>query len=544
LWSLRGRFTVAIAGSIALVSSAGLAACSSHTSGSSQASAPTAKYVSGKTVTVRLATDWTNFDIQVRPSLGNVQLVLPAYDRLLDFDGKKVVPYLATSWTSTPTSVTFTVRTGATCSDGTPVTPTVIANSFKRLINPSTQFSNLTQLFGTGTLSIVPNNADHTIKFTSSVPYSNLIYAFADPATSIICPAGLANPAALQTQMFGSGPYTLVSATHNSQVVFKLRKDWNWGPYGITSKTLGLPATLIYKIVADETTSANLLTTGGLTLGTVTGPDVARLLANSSLTHLEVQNTSAAIMSMDQAAGHPTADRAVRQALITAVDPSVWPKVASGGYGLPATSYLAPSTLCYDPKTKDLLPKYSVKAAQAVLTKDGYTLSNGVMTKGGQPLKITVLGLTTQNSGPDYLAAQFKALGATVNLVKVDFATYASDLEGSNFSWDVTVAQLQSIDAFAALPSTFAVPYMSGKTAPEGGFNLYNIVDPTLESYIAKGLSTTGTQSCAAWAQVQERYLTQYDFLPLDIPIDNWFSSNVHVQTPIEPLTWRVESGS
>ncbi|HEY4332484.1 MAG TPA: ABC transporter substrate-binding protein, partial [Ilumatobacteraceae bacterium] len=391
-------------------------------------------YKDGANVTIRLAQDWTDFDIQHLPSASNVQLSLPAYDRLLDFDGTKQVPYLAESWTTTPTSVTFKLKDGPTCADGTKVTPTVVMNSFARLIDPATKFTNLVSLFGPGKLSMTADDATNTFTFTTDTPYSNLVYAFADPSTSIICPAGLVDPTKIATEMFGSGPYTLQSATHNDQLVFKLRDDYNWGPYGITSKTPGLPETLTYKIITDDTTAANELISGDLTLAKITGTEVDRLRKEDSLTYSEATLASSALMVFNERPGQLLQDQTLRQALLTAIDPALWRKTANGGYGTAATSYLASNAPCYNPATAALLPTPDVDAAKKVLTDAGYTFSNNQMLdKSGKQVSITVLGNLAQNSGPDYLAAQFTAMGVKVNLVKVDFTTYAADLNSTSF---------------------------------------------------------------------------------------------------------------
>jgi peptide/nickel transport system substrate-binding protein len=508
----------------------------------SPSNSSTTHYKNGQTLTVRLSTDWTNFDVQVLPSLANTQLALAAYDRLLDYQGNKLVPYVASSYTQTPTSITFTVRSDVTCADGTPVTPTVIANTFKRLIDPSTHFKNIGQLFGTAPYSVSADDAAHKLTFTTGAPFSNLPYAFADPSSSIICPAGLVNPSALQTQMFGSGPYTLQEAVHGDHLTFKLRNNWTWGPNGESAKDPGFPSTLIYKIVTDETTAANLLETGGLSLALISGPDVPRLVADKTLNHKQAPVSTSQLMVFNQASGHITTDAAVREALATAVDPAGWCQAANAGFCVPTTSYLAADAPCYDKGTAALVPKTSIAAAKTVLTNAGYTAgSDGIMTKGGQPLTINLLGGTFQNSGPDYLLAQFKAIGANVVFTKVDFAAYAADLQGAHFTWDVTVAALTSAASFAALPSNFAVPFMSGPTLAHGGRNLYSIIDPTIDSEVSTALATTGSGTCPAWYKVQERYLQQHDFLPLGSAVDQWFGKSVDYGIgPVEPLTWRV----
>jgi peptide/nickel transport system substrate-binding protein len=529
-----------IGSALALAISMALAACGGNSPSGS--GTPTNSYKDGQTATIRLSTDWTNFDIQVLPSLGNTTLVLAAYDRLLDYENGKLVPYLATSWTQTPTTLTFTIRTDATCSDGTPVTPTVIANSFKRLLDPNTHFKNIGQLFGTGPYSVSADDAGHKFTFTTGAPFSNLVYGFADPAASVICAAGISNPSQLQTQMFGSGAYTLAEAVHNDHVTFKLRNNWTWGPNGASAKSPGIPATLIYKIVTSETTAANLLETGGLNLALISGPDIPRLIADTSLIHKTAPVSTSQLMVFNQAAGHITEDIVVRQALQTAVDPAGWCRSSNAGFCVATTSYLASNAPCYDPTTAKLIPKPSVTAAKKVLTDAGWAPgSDGTMAKNGQKLTVNLLGGTFQNTGPDYLLAQFKALGANVVFTKVDFAAYAADLQGAHFTWDVTVAALSSATSFAALPSNFAVPFMSGPTLAKGGRNLYSIIDPEIDADVAAALATTGSGTCPAWAKVQQRYLQQHDFLPLGSAVDQFFSKKLDFGlSPVQPVTWRV----
>src|SRR5262249_10908345 len=138
-------------------------------------------------------------------------------------------------------------------------------------------------------------------------PWGPLLGLFS--ALPVICPSGLqalqSNPSALATSAYGSGPYQLVSATHGAQIIWKLRPNWHWGPAG--SSTKKMPGTLVYKIVTDNTTAANLLLTGGLDLGTVTGPDVTRLLGNSSLGHISAANWFVAALAFNMRPGRPFA---------------------------------------------------------------------------------------------------------------------------------------------------------------------------------------------------------------------------------------------
>src|SRR6185312_6445928 len=90
-----------------------------------------------------------------------------------------------------------------------------------------------------------------------------------------------ADPRALDSAIYGSGPYTLVSAAHGGDVVFQRRDEWKWGPQGTTAKNL--PARVVIRFVDNDTTRANLLLTGGVDVGTIAGADVDRLVASKQL---------------------------------------------------------------------------------------------------------------------------------------------------------------------------------------------------------------------------------------------------------------------
>ena len=208
-----------------------IAGCSNSTSGN-------ATTKGGGTVVLRILGQWSSFDLQGATDGAQQVIVSATYDRLLELDSTgHQIPYLAKSWVETPTSIKFTLRGDATCSDGTPVTATVVANSLKRLVDPATNSTTVRRVFGPGPYTISADDAARSVTFSLGTPFSDLLSGFADPVTGIVCPAGLANPASLKTQMYGSGPYTLVSAVGGDSVTLKLRREWNWAT-GTTAKEL------------------------------------------------------------------------------------------------------------------------------------------------------------------------------------------------------------------------------------------------------------------------------------------------------------------
>jgi peptide/nickel transport system substrate-binding protein len=475
---------------------------------------------------VMRAIAWTSLDIHTAL---DEEIGLPAYDRLLAFGpGQKLIPYLAKSWKVTRTSVTFNLRTDATCSDGTKVTPSVVLNSMKRYFDPKTVTAGKFKFFGPGPFKLSANNKAGTFTFTTATPY-DFLPPFAFPTTGIVCPAGLANPKQLSSKMFGSGPYTLTSIVPGDHATFKLRPEWKWGPNGSTAKDL--PQTLVLKVVAQETTAANLLLTGGLDIGNVTGPDIARLKANKSLKVQVSSNFETHPLLFNVAPGRVTADIAVRKALSTAVDAKVWNQVGNFGYGTASTSLFVPGTPCFDPGTARLIPKPSTDEARAILLADGYTMQGGKLMKNGQPLKISFIAFPgyVDSAAFEYVLEQWTKVGIDTTLQNTEAVAWYNQLGAGNF--DVSFLATGPFFPSLAYGSSWAhgVANHPEQTPAGGGQNFGRINDPVLEADRNAAISSTGSKkSCGYWAQYQRRLLSQYYVVPTAAN-QYLFFSNKHV---------------
>jgi peptide/nickel transport system substrate-binding protein len=482
-------------------------ACGQPTPGAVTPSATSAAV--GGTLTQRISGDWTSLDPFEPGTTNSNQIMSAVYDRLVTIENGKVIPYLAASWQQTPTSITFKLRTDATCADGAKVTPALVADNWKRVLDPKKPSQNAAQFLGPQPYTITADDAASTISIGLSQPRGDAIYAFTGGFGSIVCPSGLANPASLAETPAGSGPYTLVEAVHGDHITLKARTDWKWGPSGTTSKTAGFPQELIYKVVTNETTAANLLITGGVDVAIVKGADVPRLRADKSLTTQKAVPYTADPMQFNEDPARATSDKTVRLALSTAIDPAGWNQAMNNGEGVLSSSVVTPNAPCFDAETKSLMPAPNVDKARSILTSAGWTAdASGKLSKSGKPLTLKVLGNNTQGTGPEYVLEQFTKLGATATLETLDFSAFAVKYRTSDF--DVTVGNL----SFSVPGPIQIVSYLSG-TPPPAGRNFGKILDPELERAIAAAQATTGDEQCRNWATVQKRLLSESHVLPL-----------------------------
>ncbi len=521
--SIEGPYR-AVATALAIVA---LAACGGGTQTASPSTGGKLTPVAGGTVTLRQNGDFASFDPQVNTGPGS-NMALQNYATLLTSDAHgKLVGYLANSFSVSGSSITFTLKKGPTCADGTPVTPTVVKSSFQRMLDIKAAY--MSALFG-GPFTMQADDAAGTFTLTTSAPYSDLPYSFADSyggspaATGIICPAGLKDPSQLVTKMFGAGPYQLVEAIHGDHVTMKLRSDFTWGPLGITAKTVGIPDTIVFKVVSNDTTAANLLVTGGLDTAAIGGPDINRLVLEKSLVHFEQKQFTLNILYMNALAGHPTADVKVRQAIATAIDPKAWVNSADGGFGRASTSYVTPDAPCYDATTEKLAPKTNVAAARKVLTDAGWTYSGGKLANGGQPLTLKMIMNNQFLAGPEYVQKQLTDMGATVDLQNLSITDYVSQaIFGGNF--DVTTGTVagQFVPLLSYAPARF-----TGPIYPKGT-NFGRTQDSALDQAFATAKATVGPDQCKAYSAVQQQMWKNYDVLPLSAPTVQYFSRGVDV---------------
>jgi peptide/nickel transport system substrate-binding protein len=462
-------------------------------------------------------TDFAALDWQRRGGVIPHAAGFPAYDRLVAYseDKKTVLPYLATKWVVTPADrpkqITFTLRRDAKCSDGTPVTPLVVLNSYQRYITVPKIVSAMGWLFGPGPYSVSANVKKWTFTFKTQTPFNTLLNGFAE--TGVICPAGLkaleTDPDALMKNQYGSGPYTMVSTTPRVEIVWKKRPGWKWGPPGVNPKNL--PDTLTWKVVPDATTLANLLITGGVDFATLSGPDVPRLIANGSLRHKTLQNYSPTMLIFNQRPERPGSDERVRAALIAAFDPKAFAQAAWQGRATVVPSSLNPSMRCFNKKVYDLAPKGPGPAkARKMLEAAGYKAgSGGIMTKDGKPLRMRLVTTPVLfGGGGEFLASQWRAAGVDVDLQDLTpTSAWVAQLFPGNFDAALSAGYL-----FAPIP-WFQFSTHNGAPPPKGGN--YAVTGTGIPRWDRLGLWVSQYSDCKFGTELQELMLKRSIAFPV-----------------------------
>src|SRR5258706_153394 len=368
-----------------------------------------------------------------------------------------------------------------------------------------------------GPLEITAKQMNATANFVSTALYDTLIALDPDTAEPL--------------------PYLAKSWTQTpTSVTFtvKVRPEWKWGPQNRTAQTSGFPEKIVYKSIDNDTTAANLLLTGGLDIADVAGPDISRLVAESSLGHRTQSNAVASPLLFNMQPGKTAADEAVREAIMTALDRDAYNKAAFSGLGkVPGAGFLVKGVRCYDDTLASLIPAPSVAKAKQVLTAAGYVEAGGKFSKSGKPLTLSVLGQVSTKSGVEYIAATLDSVGFTTSQQVVDTATYSTLVRP--LSWDVVQLSI------GGQTPTFGsyMPFLAGgKMVTDGGVNRAGIFDPVVDSSFASYLSATSpADACKFMSAFQRRILEKHYVLPIVAGTIEYFGKNF---APYMTAAWQI----
>jgi peptide/nickel transport system substrate-binding protein len=445
--------------------------------------------------TVAIPADPGSLDPQLTIISSTRYLDSYAYDTLVNLVGPgKISSGLAQSWkVVSPKKVEFTLRPGITCSDGTKMTATVVKQNLDFVGNPANK-SPLLGLFMPIGATVTANNGTRSVVVTTTTPNPFMIQGLA--LVQLICSKGLANRSLLNHGTDGTGPYKLTGAVPGDHYTFAVRKGYTWGPDGATTSVSGLPAKVTVKVVANETTAANLLLTGGLNVATIGGPDRKRL--GKSRLYSAVAAAQPNEILFNENPGHPAANPAVRKALVQALNLNQIGQVVTSGFGLKMTQLsLQDFTPCAGDSVTGNVPAFNPSAAKSALA--------------GVKVKL----LYASDEGPSYAPAaelsqqQLAAAGVNVTLDPQSTANLQAALFGTG-DWDVVI-----IGIGVANPAQFTA-FVSGP-APPNGTNFADVSNAVYKASVARANRRVGAAGCKYWLDGEAALFKAGDIAPLQV---------------------------
>jgi peptide/nickel transport system substrate-binding protein len=421
-------------------------------------------------------------------------------------DGE-IVPWLAESWQETPTSITYTLKPGITCADGTPFTAgTAAAN-----IAYQADAAHGTFWFGSNITEGMTATADGaTLTITSPTPNPFLLASTG--AVEMVCQAGLDDPDSLADTTNGTALYRLTSSTPGSSYTYTKRAGYTWGPEGVTSETPGLPDEIVGRVVTDEATAANLLLSGELNAASIAGADRQRLEA-AGLGSVGVLNPIGEML-FNERSDRPTSDQRVRRALTLALDRAAVGELVTDGEHLESVSLVNKTPLtCVAGGPQWKLPATDVQAAGALLDEAGWTRGpDGTRARDGVPLTIRFLydgGTPSHGAAAEEVQQEWNALGITTELVAEDPAGWSTDLYQS-YNWDTGFIQITP-----GSPVVLSLFFL-GATSENGGYNFMSVENPEYEALAQQAFTAASAEdACTLWQQAERELIERVDVFPL-----------------------------
>jgi peptide/nickel transport system substrate-binding protein len=466
----------------------GLAACSGGGDDASQGG-----YATDGTFTLALATDPGSLDPHGSATSSVLNMSRLAYDTIVavDPESTEVVGSLATQWSVEGTTATFTMRDDVTCADGAAFTAETAAANIEYVADPANESPYLGAFLPAGVTASADGDT-LTLELAGPAPF--LLEGLAGLA--MVCDSGLADRGALADGTAGTGPFVLDEVAPDDHYTYSVRDGYAWGPDGATTQEPGTPATVNVRIVANETTSANLLLSGEVNAAQVIGADTERLDAAGLYTA-----RSAGVLGeqwYNHAEGHVTADPAVRAALAQALDLTELQQVITSGRGTPPTTLATVSpAACEGDSISAALPEHDPEAAAATLDDAGWTLGDdGVRAKDGEPLTLTFLHDSALGAGgasaAELATAVWTDLGVDVRATAKNTTELSEILFGSG-AWDVAWEPIN-----VSSPDQL-VGFLSGPSVADGGTNFAAIENPDYTAAVAEATAMQGAEGCDTW---------------------------------------------
>ena len=377
-------------------------------------------------------------------------------ETLTRFDGKMAVkPWLAESWkiAGDKLSWTFRINGRAVFSNGNKVTGDAVASSLRRTFEKTARAKAMFAFE-----SIKGEGQDVIIKTKRPVP--NLPGMLGDPVF-VISDTSVKDRDSVTMWPIGTGPYAVKSFNTAKAVLEANDKFWDGK---VPFKQLEI------SVIDDPHTRAMALYKGEIDAAVnVASGDMALFKDTGKFTVGEVPSFRAVLARLSVKAGKPLSDKAVREALASALDRPTYCNVLlkgtfeSGGPQMPPSADYG-----YDGLMKLDKNQYNVERARKLLAGAGWkdTNKDGFADKNGKNLELDFIfysGLAELPLFAEATRADARQAGIKVNLKSVECNIL--DKLGTTGEYDMLISNTLTLQA--GDPEVYMKQYW--KTGENGG---------------------------------------------------------------------------
>ena len=361
------------------------------------------------------------------------------------------------------------------------------------------------------------DDASNTVTLEFDKPFGFLLQALA--LFPMVCGKGLEDPKSLSNSSSGSGPFVLSKATAGVEYELTKRDGYSWGPNGASTDEPGFPDKVIQKIVTDPSTTTNLLVSEDANTAVVNGPNGERLESSGFSTTQDLQG--GIVMLFNEAEGRPTADPAVRKALIQGMDRAKLSKVVTQGlYDKPGVSMTPSTSACDDsaavPPSRSPTPMTPRRRSTTQAGRQEPTGCGPRTARARGDRAVPVLepgGCAGQRpAGHDVGRARSQGHPAAAGRAAFSATMFAS----GNFD-------VLGFTELAVPFQSILTGWLSGPPPPDG-INTAHINTEGYTTNSQQAVATAGDEGCALWTKAAEALYESGDLIPISILPVRWFS--------------------
>lgn len=400
-----------------------------------------------------------------------------------------IVPALAESWKTSADGLTYTfkLRSGLKWSDGQPITSDDVKFTYQLAYDPQyAEFASPRRGDLSKYIAKIDTPDSQTAIITTTQIYAPFLGAHGQYGILPKHVLGGMTGKQLNTADFNSGPtvtngaYKFVKYDKGSQVKMARNDNYWAGPAHLDN--------WIYKVVADTVAVTNQLKTGELDIGFVDAGQFDSLKTVSTVAMTEFTRPSFTFYAyqLDPSKSQLFQDKAVRQALLYALDRQSMATAIWFGHATVANSVEPPTSWTYKEKPA-VVYNFDKAKAESMLDAAGWTKgTDGIRAKNGVKFKfnmITNAGAKQREASLTYMQQAWHDIGvdATPSLIQfpqlvtqiVSIRTFDVFLVGFNWTVDPDEAAL----------------FHSRNTVP-GGFNGAFFKNDQVDSILDQALGT------------------------------------------------------
>lgn len=463
---------------------------------------------SDTTLRYYLSADPVTLDPAQSTDVQSGEIITMLFDNLVRFDvDGKLVPGLATRWESDSTgrSYTFHLRPAVTFPDGRRITARDVEASILRALAPGSKGRHwpLEPIQGAAayaagsstTITGLDTPDDTTVRFTLTEPLNTFPKFLAMPVAAIV-PTPTSDSFA--GSPVGSGPWRLVSWTHDNSLVLAANLDY-WGGRPVADS-------IRVRIIPEASTQTAEFETGQLSVVEIPFGETRRWESTAGDRLQKRAAIRDVYIAMNTTRG-PLRDVRVRKAMNMAVDVETILGTIMAGRGVRSAGAIPPGIAGYDSTRRPYA--HDPGAARRLLADAGYPNGFPVRLWRSQRTELARVAQAVQQA--------LSAVGIRTEIVERDATSVRAAVRNGE-------TDLYLGDWYADYPDAenFTYPLFHSKSRGPGG-NYAFLNDATLDSMIVRLRTTTDEREKEALARAADARI--FDLAPwifLWFPTDMW----------------------